>query len=92
MLGIFLCEEGELGVEGGDALLLVVRESGTGVFEILEGFLDVSPLDIAEGVDLLAVRKSVKNVEEAGIEGERGVEIGDLGEERVEGFALGGIV
>lgn len=67
MLGVLFCGEGELGVDGGDALFFVVWEVGSGVFKVFEGFFDVAVLDGGEGCVGDGVCGGFEDVPELGV-------------------------
>ncbi len=92
MLGVLLGELGELGINGGDAVLVVVREIGAGLLEILKGFLDMAVLDFREGLHFRAAGDGFDDVPQARVKREGGEKVGDFGEKHVEGLALGGVV
>ncbi len=92
MLGVLLGEKGQLGIDSGDAGFTIVRKGGSGGFEILDGLADVAPLDVSQIFRGITPGHSVQDVEEAGVQREGRVEVGDLGEEFAERFALGGVV
>ena len=88
VLGELLGDGGELGLDLGDAFLLVGGEVGAGVAEVGAGFLDVAGADGIEGFGVVGIGIGSQDFPESGVEGDRGGEGGDGGQHLVECLAL----